>query len=295
MTTMILVLLASMGVPLLLFVAALLLIRWLRRRENRRSPLRDKIFHQAGEQLRQRIVNIDLDIDEKATRLLIIGPTLLLALLLPRVDFSQFRFGWAELFVLVAVLAFIGWTIRGLLRDYEHRTKAREGLAAEMATAQYLGPLMADGCLVFNDIPADKFNLDHVVIGPHAVFMVETKSRKKRNDAGKDAAQMHYDGSRLRFPDHTTDKPIEQARHQARWLSDYLRGAAGEAVRVVPVVALPGWYVNYAKDAQRSDVQVINPKMRGLFTDKRFGAAISDSLRNRIAHALVLRYPEIIQ
>jgi len=51
--------------------------------------------------------------------------------------------------------------------------------------------------------------------------------------------------------------------------------------------------VNLSREGARADVAVINPKMHGVFTDRRHGPAISASLKNRIAHALVQRYPDL--
>jgi hypothetical protein len=224
--------------------------------------------------------------------LIITGPLLLSTWALPRIVWANIRFGpteWAFLFVFVAVML---WAIHRSLGLRAKRLRLREGLNAELMTAQLLLPLASKGCQVFHDIPAEGFNLDHVVIGPYAVFMVETKSRKKPGH-GKQSAQVNYDGRALHFPDHVSSKPVDQARNEADWLKKFLHGAAGEAVPVVPVVALPGWYVTYGRDAHRSDVTVLNPKMHGIFVDKRNGTPLSESLRNRITFALVQRYPAL--
>ncbi|MEO8838401.1 MAG: hypothetical protein ABI351_06790, partial [Herbaspirillum sp.] len=68
---------------------------------------------------------------------------------------------------------------------------------------------------------------------------------------------------------------------------------AGEAVPVTPVVALPGWFINCSRDAHRSDVIVLNPKMHNAFLEKRNGSPLSESLRTRIAYALTQRYPTL--
>lgn len=81
------------------------------------------------------------------------------------------------------------------------------------------------------------------------------------------------------------------ACHEACWLRDFLRQAAGEAVTVVPVAAVPGWFVNCSRDASGSDVLVINPKMHSVFTEKRNWTAMSNSLRNGIIHASTQRHP----
>lgn len=288
------ILMASLLIPIAIMVAALMVIKWWHARDGRRSTLNEKIFHQPGEQLRKRIADIGEDISEKLIRIIFIGPMLLLAIVLSRVDWPKLRFGLAESMVVVFGLYFLAWNLYGLKRDMRARDNARQGLAGELMTAQLLMPLMADGCLLYHDIPANKFNIDHVVIGPYAVFCIETKSRKKPRQTGKASANVVFDGDWLHFPDHDDAKPIEQVRGAARWLADHLRGAAGEAVPIQAVVALPGWYVNLGKNAHRSDVRVINPKMHSLFFDKRT-TTISDSLRNRIAHALTQLYPDIEQ
>lgn len=74
---------------------------------------------------------------------------------------------------------------------------------------------MAEGGLVFHDIPGEGFNIDHVVIGKSAVLAVETKSRKKPASAGKHSARVVYDGSRLSFLEYIETKPLEQTARQA--------------------------------------------------------------------------------
>jgi hypothetical protein len=279
--------------PMALLVGAVFLFRFWQKRGGRRSPLRDKLHHGPGEQLRQDLKKSGDALDEALMIFALLGPFLLGAWALPQLDWSKVRFGVSEWTLTIFFLAMLAWTLRKTLRIVARRQRLREGLAAELMTAQSLLPLTSKGCQVFHDIPAGKFNLDHVVIGTHAVYMVETKSRKKPGGKGKESATVEYDGKLLRFPDHATDKPLEQARHEARWLSEFLRGAAGEAVAVVPVVALPGWFVSTGKDAHRSDVIVLNPKYHSPFLDRRNGAQLSESLRSRIAYALIQRYPEL--
>jgi hypothetical protein len=285
--------LLSALLPMALLVATVFLFRLWQKRDGRRSPLRDKLHHGPGEQLRQDLEKSDEALGEALMMFMLLGPFLLCAWALPKLDCSKLRFGISEWMLTISFLAMLAWTLRKTLRLVARRQRLREGLAAELMTAQSLLPLTSKGCQVFHDIPAGKFNLDHVVIGTHAVYMVETKSRKKPAGKGKESATVEYDGKLLRFPDHATDKPLEQARHEARWLAEFLRGATGEAVPVMPVVALPGWFVSTGKDAHRSDVIVLNPKYHAPFLDRRNGAPLSESLRNRVAYALIQRYPEL--
>lgn len=276
--------------PMLLVLCVLLLDRYREKRQGRRSPLTDKLWNGPGQQLRVELEKSDESMDSLLVLAVLSGPLFLSTWALHKVDWSKIGLGLMEWIYIVIFAAVLLWIARQSVRLRGKRVRLLAGLKAELMTAQLLLPLEGEGCRVFHDIPADKFNLDHVVIGPYAVFMIETKSRKKPGK-GKQSAQVEYDGKLLHFPDHVSKQPLEQARHEARWLADFLRQTAGETVSVVPVVALPGWFVNNSRDAHRSDVLVINPKMHGVFTDKRNRAPISASLRNRIIFALTQRYP----
>jgi hypothetical protein len=52
------------------------------------------------------------------------------------------------------------------------------GAEGEERTAAALGPLAAEGYVIFHDrrIPMSLANIDHIVIGPTGVFVVETKN-----------------------------------------------------------------------------------------------------------------------
>lgn len=122
----------------------------------------------------------------------------------------------------------------------------RLGWEGEVAVAEALQPLAARGFRVFHDVPAKGFNVDHVVVGPTGVFAVETKARIKRSK-DRNAHRLIYDGQKLHFPDYATDKPLEQARAQARWLSDFLSSAVAKPLKVQPVLCIPGWWIERKK------------------------------------------------
>src|SRR5690606_4100356 len=119
------------------------------------------------------------------------------------------------------------WTI---IRHGNSRRRGLAGLKAELYTAQELNRLVGDGCVVLHDVPGDGFNLDHVVIGPSTVYVVETKSVRKPRDTGTDDHyKVRQDGDFLRFPHATTSSPVLQARHYAQWLARYLRDSTQQA------------------------------------------------------------------
>lgn len=260
---------------------------WQRRRDLRRSPLTEELLNLPGEQAQREAYRL---MDVGGERLLfaaMIGPMMLALWALQRVDRQFFRFGIAEATLLAIVLVVAGWSAWSGAKILRRRRKYLDGLAAERATAQALAPLTSRGCAIYHDIPAGEFNLDHVVVGPGAVFMVETKSRRKPATSGKVSAAVRFNGEILEFPDWRDVKMLDQTRAQTRWLSDYLYRKTGEHVPVGPVLALPGWYVTCSVPSPR--VRVINPKMCNFMGDAK-GKAISEPQRRRIMTAIEERY-----
>lgn len=111
------------------------------------------------------------------------------------------------------------------------RRKFRLGYEGELAVGQELNQLLREGYEVYHDFPADKFNIDHIIIGPAGVYAVETKTRQKpTTGSGQSDAKVVYDGQKLKFPDWVETKPLAQVRRQAQWLSKWLSSAVGNSI-----------------------------------------------------------------
>lgn len=296
------ILLSSVAVPSLLVIGCLLLWRLWRRRDGRRSPLTVKLLNLPGENLRKRIEKHGDGFMESAAMLVALGPVCLSAWLLVRfkqagVEWSRVQFGSGDAILFGTFLCLLGWTAWRLIHHARLRMRCTDGLKAEIAVAQSLTPLIAEGAMVFHDFPADQGNIDHIVIGSGAVFAIETKSRRKPAMRGKQSARVEYDGTRLKFPGGREERtPLEQAAWQADWLDRFLDGGVGEKVRVIPVLALPGWYVARVPSDLRARVIVSNCTNPAFLMDYKFGPPISEPLRRRVAHVLTQRYhrPEVI-
>lgn len=285
-------LLVAVGLPVFLVLGTVLLWRRVLARDNRRSPLTISLHHQAGEQLRRSLDRATDDFYEAMGMAVALGPLFLSGWMLARLgklDWSKIRFGWGDVILGLAAAAMLAWIIRKVIINGQTVRKLRQGLEAELATAQCLTPLIGEGCYVLHDIPADKFNIDHVVISPHAVFAVESKSRMKPEQGGKENARVRYDGKTLRFPEHVETKPLDQAKGQARWLQKALTDALGEPVKVVPVLSLPGWFVEGR--GGREDVVVCNPVNPRFMLLPAFGDPLPEALRKRVLNELTKRYP----
>jgi len=132
--------------------------------------------------------------------------------------------------------------------------------------------------------PAERFNIDHILVGPSGVFAVETKARSKGSRGHrKDKAKVTYDGERLRFPSWVTTEPIDQAKAQAVWLSKWLSSAVGDPVRVPPMVTIPGWYIERKSP---NGVPVLNPKQVKAYLDAKKEDVLSEKMIGRICHQL---------
>jgi hypothetical protein len=279
---------------MLLALGVLLLSRLFRGFDKRRSPLTLKVLNLPGEGLRRSIEKHDEGFNENASLALVVGPLVLMSWLLIRLDriipdWTMVKFGAGDWLLIAIAVAMVGWCAWRMIFHANRRRLFRQGLEAEQAVAQCLMPLMAEGMAVFHDFPGDKFNIDHVVVGRGAVFAVETKSRKKPEAKGRESARVNYDGKRLEFPEHVETKPLQQALVQAQWLQKFLASGVGEPVRVIPVLALPGWYVE--SRAPRPEVLVSNCHNPSFMASNNFGPEFDGAMRKRIAHVLAERYP----
>lgn len=289
MHTSMLVLLMLIGLAVAFLPTGLIVFWevWRRRMHVRRSPLTTELHHLPGEQAGSRAERLMEKANERLLLATSIGPLALAVWAFQRIDQRLFHFGWSELIflALVAIVSFL--SARSGVRLLQTRRQYLDGLAAERATAQELMPLIAKGCAIYHDVPGEKFNLDHVVIGPCKAYMVETKSRQKPSGRGVANAQVKFDGNALIFPDWRDTQMLDQTRAEARWLSNYLYRKTGKPVRVEAVLALPGWYVTCT--VATADVHVINPKLHD-FMASSDGECISEPQRRRIMTALEERY-----
>lgn len=288
-----LIVISSIVVPVLLTIGIVWGYRKWQARDGRRSPIENRVIYGPGEQLRKRIDEHGDEVLAGMAVLFFLGPYFLAFWALMRIDLAKVSLGWSEFTFLTAFTVLGAWTIRRIFRHGQKRRIALAGLKAELYTAQELNRLMALGCTVLHDIPGENFNLDHVVIGPRAVYSVETKSvRKPPATSTKDHFKVIYDGDCLRFPDFTDSKRLQQAKRQAEWLASYLRQATGRQIPVVPALALPGWWIEASGPSALPEVRVFNPAGRGAnFMADRAATVVDAGIAALVTQALIMRYP----
>jgi hypothetical protein len=130
------------------------------------------------------------------------------------------------------------------------------GRDGERCVGQFLERLRASGAQVFHDIPGDGFNLDHVVISPHGIYAVETKTFSKPWPKATITVKKDHLLVAGQVPDRN---PMEQAATAARWLENRLEESTGKRFTVRGVVVFPGWFVE--QNSPRGAVWVLEPKM----------------------------------
>lgn len=214
-------------------------------------------------------------------------PFLILTVHLSQPHIGQWNESVSRIVVMALIfIAVVGYCTIKLLRLSENLDTLRMGYDAELAVGQELDQLMRQGAAVFHDFPADRFNIDHIVISPVGVFAVETKGRAKPILKNGVAAQVEYDGKTLKFPTRIETEPIAQAERQAKWLRDWLKKAVGEPVAVRPVLAIPGWFV---KRTSRGSVNVYSGRELATLISKGGFDSIPDDKMQRIVHQVEQR------
>jgi hypothetical protein len=160
----------------------------------------------------------------------------------------------------MASVLFAAWRI-SIIRKHIKRIKL--GRDGERVVGQFLERLRNGGAQVFHDIPAQGFNLDHVVISPHGLYAIETKTFRKPRP--KDVVTVEGDTLLVAgYPPHRN--PIEQVSSAAHWLECLLQQSTGKRYVVRGVVVFPGWFVE--QRPPRGRVWVLEPKALPAFIER---------------------------
>jgi len=279
------------NIPIIMLISIFLLawvflfvFRKYYRSKNLRLPFTQLLLRSPGQSLLKKIDFLNEDITAHVVYLFL-TPIFVYATYISHLYFNKKA---PSLLVLVLLGAFllglIVYSLYKLTGLLSQRRVMRLGYDGEVAVGQELNQLLRDGYHVYHDFFADKFNIDHIVVGKKGVFAVETKARSKPNsDRRNEDATVEYNGRVLHFPKWTDTETIDQAERQSSWLSKWLGSAIGEPVAARGIVALPGWYV---KRTSPNGIPVVNPKQfSSLFTHIQ-SRELSEETIKRIVHQL---------
>lgn len=236
---------------------------WQTSHRKERPPEKFKLLRAPGETLRRRVQQADENLfwyffGGAFVPLFLAWAVLLVTIRLPK--HMVFAGVAVALLALIAGLIVAAWL---LLRFMRRRRNDFLGYLGERAVAENLESLREEGFRLFHDVPAEgrdkKFNLDHVVVGPSGVTVVETKTRrKKKGRPGSDDHVVSCDGTRLIWPWGEDTRNVDQVVAQSDWLRKWIEKRTALRVYPKPVLAIPGWYV---KEQVVGAFRVANQKM----------------------------------
>lgn len=267
------------------------LVYWKRKGRKVRAPLAFKLLRGPGESLRRRIVafeeNFPLYIMGAA------GAPLFVFLICARLAvYIHTELGLDVRVVIPVMLLLIGLTfffsVRWLTRAILRVSNERLGYLGEREVAEHLTVLWARGYRIFHDVPAESggkaFNLDHVVVGPAGVAVVEVKARRKgRARPGYKEHVVTFDGRQLIWPWGEDTKQVSQCLAEVAWLQTWIEQRTGIAAPIKSILAIPGWWV---EQKAVGDVRVVNSKAVAAAVEGRGPQRLTDEQIDLIARQL---------
>jgi hypothetical protein len=150
---------------------------------------------------------------------------------------------------------------------YRHFKKVKSmklGRDGERAVGQYLELLRESGCHIYHDILGDSFNVDHVVISPKGIYVIETKTYSK---PAKGRATITYDGQKIQVNGRESLTDITtQAKAASSYIQKILKDSTGKDLDVFPVILFPGWFVE-GEGNKQGKMWVLEPKVFRKFLD----------------------------
>lgn len=153
----------------------------------------------------------------------------------------------------IFVIVYRVWKNKKKLNDL------RLGRDGERIVGQHLEELRASGAIIFHDIVADQFNIDHIVVAPQGVFTIETKTWNKKSPDEK----INFNGDSIMVNGYRPNRnPVQQALTQASYMQKLLEGEIGKNIFVWPVIVFPEWFIEpeVTTRAKEHGFWLLNPK-----------------------------------
>jgi hypothetical protein len=230
---------------------------------NKKSPIKDKTLRHPGQSLDEKLNDL---LNEKAMSYFMSAGMVIILTCLEWLRFYRDNPPSPKTMTALAVLVvlFCGYRIYKILKETRSIKLGREG---ERAVGQFLERLRADGSVVFHDIIAENFNLDHVIVSKKGIFTIETKTYSKPE---KGESKILFDGEKLSIQGAGTyDQPVIQVKSAATWLKNTIKASTGKTFIIKPVILFPGWYIESTEQGKKSDTWVLNPKSLPAFINNQ--------------------------
>jgi len=172
--------------------------------------------------------------------------------------------------LIVIAVKFVADRIESEALYVKKRAKdADRGACAEEEVAERLMNL-PDGYQVFHDIAFDGFNIDHIVVGPGGIFLVETKSHKGKIDAQGDTLLL--DGAQ------PPKNFLNQTWSQTYQISDFLKKQTSRDWKVQPILCFTRAFVSVRRPVK--GITVVNKKYLTTYLLKQQQSLNSEDIEN---------------
>lgn len=253
-----------------------------------RSPFTAQPLREPGQALRNQL-------DHAFSRLFLNGA------LGPIVTLAPLVYGMGRM-LLASRQSWLEWALYGslstllvlfycflLIRDFQHIQRIKLGFACAIAVGQELQRLVrpdAHPYFVFHDVPGANGIIDHVVITPHGVFVVETRARTQPLTLSeREVNIVTVEPERLRFPGWSEHAPLVKTLQASRWLAAELEQRCRQPVPVMGVLTLPGW--NIVDAGTPEGLTVVSGESLAQQLDEQHLGELDDQLHGLVIAALI--------
>ena len=166
-----------------------------------------------------------------------------------------------------------------------------QGYDGERAVGAHLEEQRPEGWRISHDLPGHqpndkrKWNIDHVLIGPAGVFVIETKTYSKPEIGSPEIAVTGDTIQVDRKP--ATDAPIRQVQSGMSRIAEIVQDETGDPLPadcLRGIVAFPGWYIKGKPDHPK--IWVLEPKGIWKWIAYEPNAVLSPARVKQISNAL---------
>jgi len=220
-------------------------------KNNKKSPLKDRPLHVAGQSTDNLIQNYVIDLASLFSLTLVL---IFLTFLAWTTKF--FLSEYFPIIILITTIAITIYFIYKFSKTIKIIKSLKLGRDGERIVAEILDELRSQGFTVFHDIVANNFNIDHTIITPHGIFTIETKTFSKSSEGRIFCKNDNIIAGNKNLG----NKIISQAESESKWLKSMLKESTGKDFYVMPVIVFPGWFVQPMPGDLKKRIWILNPK-----------------------------------
>jgi hypothetical protein len=234
-------------------------------KKNKKSPLKDSPLHTAGQSLDESINNLAFD----GLAIFFILTILFLFLIFEIHYLSSplIIVKWLNqtfppyinpITIIIPLLSLIGiiYCVYRLIIIIKRIKTYKLGRDGERIVGEIFDNLRSKRFVVFHDIVAGNFNIDHVILTPHGIFTIETKTYSK-----PPKGEVTYKDDKIIAGNmNLGNKIIIQAESESKWLESILKESTGKNYNVMPVIVFPGWFVQPMPETLKKRIWILNPE-----------------------------------